>query len=103
MRPGMKDTTLVPQPAGNIRRRVLILAAICGGLIALATSSVIHEWLINVLSACERVITAHPFAGAVVFVLFAAVSAMIAFVSVAIIVPVAIVTWGAPVTLALLW
>jgi uncharacterized membrane protein YdjX (TVP38/TMEM64 family) len=99
----LKNTTNMPEHAGNVWRRVLILAAICGGLIALATSGEVHAWLINVLATCEQVIAAHPFAGAIVFVVFAALSAMIAFVSVAIIVPVAIVTWGEPVTLALLW
>jgi uncharacterized membrane protein YdjX (TVP38/TMEM64 family) len=88
---------------GRVWRRVLILAVVCGVLVALATSSEVHTWLIKVLTTCEQVIAAHPLFGAIVFVVFAAVSAMIAFVSVAIIVPVAIVTWGEPVTLALLW
>lgn len=98
-----KDTTGLPVHAGHIWRRVLVLAAICGVLIALATSSDVHSWLIKVLAAGEQVITAHPIAGAIVFVVFAAASAMLAFMSVAIVVPVAIVTWGEPVTLVLLW
>jgi uncharacterized membrane protein YdjX (TVP38/TMEM64 family) len=98
------DTAAVlSEHPGSIWRRVLILAAVCGVLVALATSSQVHAWLMEVLATCEQVITAHPVAGAIVFVVFAAASAMIAFFSVAIIVPVALVTWGEPATLALLW
>ena len=92
-----------PGTTGSVWRRVLALAAVCGVLLVLATSSSVHVWLTRILAACEQVITAHPVAGALVFVVFAALSAMIAFMSVAIIVPVAIVTWGEPVALVLLW
>ena len=41
--------------------------------------------------------------GAVLFIVIAAVSAMLAFVSVAIILPVAVFTWGEPLSVLLLW
>ncbi len=46
---------------------------------------------------------AHPFIGAVVFFLFAAISAMLAFTSSVVLVPPANLVWGKLVTFMLLW
>ena len=51
----------------------------------------------------EDVMTSHPVAGALVFFLFSAISAMIAFASSAVLVPSAIATWGHVITFVLLW
>ncbi len=91
------------RPRGAIWRRIFILALVCGGLVALALSGAPHAALLKVLSACEQVISRHPVIGAILFVAFAAVAALVAFVSAAIIVPVAVVTWGEPLTMLLLW
>ena len=48
-------------------------------------------------------IAVHPVPGALLFVLLAAVSAMLAFVSIAIVVPVAVYVWGTPISMLLLW
>lgn len=55
------------------------------------------------LAAVEPVIAAHPFGGRVLFVLLSALSAMLAFFSSALLVPVAVYNWGRPATALMLW
>ena len=93
----------LPIHRGQIWRRAGILALLCVSLAALAMSDTVHAALIELLSAIEAIIAEKPVTGAIVFVLFSAVSAMFAFVSVAAIVPVAVYTWGVPVSIGLLW
>jgi uncharacterized membrane protein YdjX (TVP38/TMEM64 family) len=63
----------------------------------------VHDWLLEQLGAAETLIRAQHAAGMAVFVLLAAVSAMVGFVSSAVLVPVAVFVWGAPVSFLLLW
>lgn len=51
----------------------------------------------------KDIMNAHPVAGAVVFFLFSALSAMLAFASSAVLVPPASLVWGKLVTFLLLW
>jgi uncharacterized membrane protein YdjX (TVP38/TMEM64 family) len=51
----------------------------------------------------KEVMSARPVAGAALFFLFSAVSAMLAFASTAVLVPPANLVWGKPVTFLLLW
>jgi uncharacterized membrane protein YdjX (TVP38/TMEM64 family) len=88
---------------GRTWRRIGILALLCIGLAALTLSDTLHAELIDVLSAIEAVIADRPVLGATLFILFAAVSAMFAFVSIAAIVPVAVYTWGTFFSIVLLW
>lgn len=88
---------------GVVWRRAAILALLCVALAALAASATLHAALLEVLVASKDVIVGHPVQGALLFVLLAAVSAMFAFVSIAIIVPVAVFAWGAPLSMLLLW
>lgn len=46
---------------------------------------------------------AHPVLGATVFVALSALSAMLAFFSAMVIVPIAVFTWGQPLSMTLLW
>jgi uncharacterized membrane protein YdjX (TVP38/TMEM64 family) len=55
------------------------------------------------LEASKDVIARHPAPGALLFVLMAAISAMLAFVSIAVLVPVAVYAWGEPVSMLLVW
>jgi len=87
----------------QVYRRAAILLAACAILAAIASSSTTHTALLHVLSMTEDVIAAHPIAGAAVFVVTAAVSAMLAFVSIALIVPAAVFAWGTPASITLLW
>lgn len=68
-----------------------------------ASSDALHGALIELLAEIEAVIVTRPLLGVTLFVLFAAVSAMFTFVSVAAVVPVAVYTWGAPFSIVLLW
>jgi uncharacterized membrane protein YdjX (TVP38/TMEM64 family) len=71
--------------------------------LALIASSDLHAWLIGLLPTAEAMIRARPILGALVFVVAAALSAMLAFVSSAVIVPVGIYVWGKAISMLLLW
>jgi len=63
----------------------------------------VYESLQRALFAAEPLIAGHPYLGAVVFVLLAALSAVLAFFSSALLLPAAVYTWGNTVTFGLLW
>ncbi len=76
---------------------------LCLALAAIAASGTLHAALLEVLAASKGVIVRNPVPGALLFLLLAAVSAMLAFVSIAILVPVAVYVWGEPLSMLLLW
>lgn len=80
-----------------------MLAVLCLAFAAVAASGSLHAALLDVLAASRDVIVQYPVQGALLFVLLAAISAMFAFVSIAIIVPVAVFVWGKPLSMLLLW
>jgi uncharacterized membrane protein YdjX (TVP38/TMEM64 family) len=84
-------------------RRALILSVLCALLAVLSVQAPLHEALLQLLAVVEQTIERHPLSGLVLFVLMAALSAMFAFVSTAILVPAAIFTWGEPLSILLLW
>ena len=84
-------------------RRAVILVALCVALAALAAAEDVHKALLEVLAVAEEVIRQHALAGASLFVILAAISAMFTFVSIAIIVPAAVFAWGELVSMSLLW
>lgn len=98
-------------PAGIPRRRRLrsrwwrglALLAVFALAAAALSFDAIHGGLLRVLSAAEPVITAHPYLGAIAFVVLSAASAMLAFFSSAVLVPVAVMTWDRWITIVLLW
>jgi uncharacterized membrane protein YdjX (TVP38/TMEM64 family) len=63
----------------------------------------VHDIFLRAVEVAERVIAAYPVLGATLFVVFSALSAMIAFFSTAVITPVAVRTWGEPLSILLLW
>ena len=63
----------------------------------------VHAWLLSLFDAAEALIRQQATWGMVVFVLLAALSAMVAFLSSVVLVPVAIYVWGPVVCFALLW
>lgn len=99
----MRVSGPLPVARGTVWRRAAALVALCLMLAAIASSESVHAALLDVLRAIEQIIAGHPVLGATLFVLFAAVSAMIAFVSVAVVVPVAIYAWGQGTSILLLW
>ncbi|MGE0114312.1 MAG: VTT domain-containing protein [Steroidobacteraceae bacterium] len=98
-----ENEPILPLQRGQVWRRAIIMALLCAALAALATSDALHAALLELLAVSEQLITHHPVTGAVLFVGFAALSAMLAFVSVAVIVPLAVYTWGEPLSILLLW
>jgi uncharacterized membrane protein YdjX (TVP38/TMEM64 family) len=84
-------------------RRAAILVFAFVVLAAAASSDALHAALLDVLQATEQLVARRPVVGASVFIAFAALSAMLAFVSIAFIVPVAVYAWGEPLSLLFLW
>ena len=72
-------------------------------LVALASSDPVHQAVLQLFEAFREIMGAHPVAGLVLFVVLADLSAMLSFFSSAVLVPVAVYTWGPMVTAALLW
>lgn len=97
----LADATLAQRYA--VLRRAVILVLLTALLASLALSDALHAALLDVLAAADAVITRHPMLGAVVFVAFTAISAMLAFVSAAVLLPVAVFTWGESTSIVLLW
>jgi uncharacterized membrane protein YdjX (TVP38/TMEM64 family) len=85
------------------RRRVLVIILLAVALALVATFAELHAWLISLLPAAEAVIRGQAVLGVVVFVVFAALSAMLAFVSSAVIVPIGVYVWGKAASMLLLW
>ncbi|NMO22067.1 TVP38/TMEM64 family protein [Pyxidicoccus fallax] len=83
--------------------RALVLAALLVGLALLASSESFQSGLRRVLEAAAPIISEHPFWGALLFILLSALSAMLAFFSSALLLPVALHAWGKTVCALLLW
>lgn len=89
--------------------RLVIIKRVAGitVLLALATivmvSNTLHAFVHGLIVAIEPIIVEHPVVGTVLFVLAAAASAMLAFFSSALVVPVGVQAWGQATTLLLLW
>lgn len=62
-----------------------------------------HAWLLGLFAGAEALIRQQPATGMLVFVLLNAISAMVAFVSSAVLIPVAIYVWGPTLSFVLLW
>ena len=84
-------------------RRGAVLVLVCVVLALAGTSDDLHQALVGVLEAASKLIGERPGLGMVLFVLLSALSAMLAFVSSAVLVPVALYTWGETACAALLW
>ena len=84
-------------------RCALILVLAAAALALVASSDELHNWLLGYLPRAEAIIRTRPLLGVTVFVAFSALSALIAFVSSAVIVPVGVYVWGKTVSILLLW
>lgn len=71
-------------------------------VVALSTSAALHGRLVALLHEAQAILGFHPVGGPVVFVLLAAASALLAFLSSAPLVPAGVVTWGMGTTAFLL-
>lgn len=99
---GSPEVADAPQP-GSRWRRIAVLVVACGLIAAVASSDALYTQLMRLLAVTERAIEANPVTGAALFVLFAALSGMVAFFSSAVLVPVAVHAWGPTRSAALLW
>ena len=102
----MAEPTIVVAPAkpgAHGWGRAIVVALICVSVALLLSVDPVYDGLHRALSAAEPLITEHPFLGAIVFVLLAAISAVLAFFSSALLLPAAVYTWGNTVTFGLLW
>jgi len=89
--------------ATHIRRRIIGLLIVLAIAIALTASDAAHHVVRDFLAWAGGVISDHPRTGKVLFILLSAISAMLAFVSSTIFVPIAVYSWGARTTVMLLW
>jgi uncharacterized membrane protein YdjX (TVP38/TMEM64 family) len=80
-----------------------MLGAVAVVLGVLMAAGPLHRGFVNWLAGAGSILSAHPMAGAVLLVLLAAASAMLAFLSSAVFLPAALQTWSEPVCAALLW
>lgn len=83
--------------------RVAAILVVCVSVALLLSVDSVYQGLQRLLADVEPLISGHPGLGAVVFVLLSALSAILAFFSSALLVPVAVYTWGTALTIGLLW
>jgi uncharacterized membrane protein YdjX (TVP38/TMEM64 family) len=99
-------STAVKQSKQLVQRRAiwfwLVLGAAALLLTLLLYSDIFKNLLAEATGWATDLINAHPVTGAVVFVLFSALSAMLAFTSSAVLVPPANLVWGKLITFVLL-
>jgi uncharacterized membrane protein YdjX (TVP38/TMEM64 family) len=85
------------------RRRFILLVLLVIALALLGSTAVFREGLSYLLVTVQSQVANHPVRGAILFVLYAALGAMLAFVSSSVLVPVAIYAWGEEMAFLLLW
>jgi uncharacterized membrane protein YdjX (TVP38/TMEM64 family) len=84
-------------------RRVALLVVAVGALVLVASADSLHALLVSLTDRVTPLMQSRPAMGAMLFVLISALSAMLAFFSSAVLVPVAVQVWGTWGTIALLW
>jgi uncharacterized membrane protein YdjX (TVP38/TMEM64 family) len=90
-------------PLNPAHRRALWLVLLVAVLLAIAAFEPLHQAIAARLDAAGDWIANHRAAGAVLFVVLAATSAMVAFFSSSVLVPAALQVWSATACLAMLW
>lgn len=83
--------------------RTVVLVVLVAALVVLASSDAVHSLLVRLLAASDVIIAQHAVLGALVFVGLAALSALLAFFSSAMMVAPAVHAWGTTITALLLW
>jgi uncharacterized membrane protein YdjX (TVP38/TMEM64 family) len=87
----------------RLKWRAALILALCVLAVSLLSIDSLNAGLHHLLATAEPAIAAHPVSGALLFIVLSALSAVIAFLSSALLVPVAVYTWGMPLTAVLLW
>lgn len=97
-----RETDVADQPTSAWRRALLLLIVIAA-LAGLASSDALYGVVRRAVDMVEPIIVAHPRWGISLFILLSALSAMLAFFSTAVIAPIAVQTWGEPLSIGFLW
>lgn len=100
---GASHRKALPHLASAQRRRLLIVALLLAAAVAVVASRPAHAATAAAVAWAAPLLGAHPAAGAVVFVVLSALSAMVAFFSTALLTPVAVQAFGPWTTVLLLW
>jgi uncharacterized membrane protein YdjX (TVP38/TMEM64 family) len=87
----------------STRRRIVVIILLAAALALVTSFARLHDWLIGMLPAAEALIRQRAALGMLIFVVFAALSAMLAFVSSAVIVPIGVYVWGKAISMLMLW
>ena len=101
-----RDETVTPTPdvpGSRFRHRSAALAVGISLATVLVLARPAHHWLLGLFAGAEHLIEGRAALGMVLFVVLAALSAMLAFVSSALLVPVAVYAWGPGLCFVLLW
>ena len=85
------------------RRRALVVSLLLALLVAIAAFQPLHDALAGWSARAGALIQGHGVAGPIVFLLLATLSAMLAFFSTAVLIPITVTAWGKTATLLLLW
>ncbi len=85
------------------RRRIAVACTALLIIIVIALSDAMFESIERGIGLVGNLVVRHPTLGVLAFVAFSALSAMLAFVSTAVLVPIGIGVWGDVGTMALLW
>lgn len=101
----VESPSIAAPPKSLVRSwaRAAVVVLLSLSLALLLSVDEVYASLQRVLAAAEPLIAGHPYLGAIVFVLLAALSAVLAFFSSALLLPPAVFTWGNTVTFVLLW
>jgi uncharacterized membrane protein YdjX (TVP38/TMEM64 family) len=84
-------------------RRLLGALLLLVVAVVVVSSKQLHLAVMGLYAETVHIIVVRPLVGTVLFVLLAAVSAMVAFFSTAVLVPAGVLAWGIPATFLLLW
>lgn len=95
--------TAQPSHLPHLRMRLVVAAALLALAGWIAASDAPRQGLTRLVDAAETIVERHPVAGVVTFIALAAVSAILAFFSSAVVVPVGVRAWGETWTFVLLW
>lgn len=85
------------------RKRLALLLVLVVLAALVAASNALHGAVVSMIGAAEPLIRQHAVAGAVLFVLLSALSAIVFFFSTAVITPVAVEVYGPIIALLMLW
>lgn len=98
-----RPSALVREVLAQHWRRLLALLLALAAAVIVVRSRELHAAVNAVFAAAQELILNQSARGMVIFVLLSALSAMVAFFSSAVLVPIGLLAWGSTTTFALLW